>query len=171
MRGAGTLGKALRRSARLVRGGAGLVRGGPGSAGGGAGLADLRGVLKRPRGLRRLTSGVSASLHTRGFVLWAAALATGILCVSQSVYSTKLAEQIEDLRSQRRDLEAEIGFLQMECARLSSRERIEAYASERLEMRYPEAHEVVRLGEGTEPSWDLWDEELVEGSTLAVSDG
>ena len=51
------------------------------------------------------------------------------------------------------------------------RERIEAYASERLGMRYPEAHEVVRLGEGTESSWERLDDELVEVNGLAVIDG
>ncbi len=96
---------------------------------------------------------------------------TGILCVAQHVYSTELAEQIEDLRGQRENVEAEIGFLSMECARLSGRERIEAYAAERLGMRYPEAHEVVRLGDGTRSRWDRWGDDLVEGSTIAVNDG
>ncbi len=141
----------------------------------------LRGMFRRPEGLhaalkwarvpRRLTTGFSGSLHTRGFLLWGAALVTGILCVAQHVYSTELAEQIEDLRRQREDVEAEIGFLSMECARLSGRERIEAYAAERLGMRYPEAHEVVRLGDGTRSRWDRWDDDLVEGSTIAVNDG
>ena len=133
--------------------------------------SDVTRTLKRPRALRRLASGVSASLHTRGLVLWVAALATGILCVSQHVYSTKLAEQITDLRGERADLEAEIGFLHMERSRLTSRERIESYASGRLGMRYPEAHEVIRLGEGTRFDADRWDEELVEVNGLAVSDG
>ena len=131
----------------------------------------LRAVLKRVGVPRRLTAGLSGSLHTRGFVLWVAALVTGILCVSQHVYSAKLAEQIEDLRGKREGLEAEIGFLMMECARLSGRERIEEYAAERLGMRYPEAHEVVRLGDGTRSRWDRWDDDLVEGSTIAVNDG
>lgn len=128
-------------------------------------------LLKRPRALKRLASGMSASLHTRGLVLWVATLVTGILCVSQHVYSTKLAEQITELRGSRADLEAEIGFLEMERSRLSSRERIESYASQRLGMRYPEAHEVVRLGEGTRFDANRWDDELVEVSDLAVSDG
>jgi cell division protein FtsL len=96
---------------------------------------------------------------------------TGILCVSQHVYSTKLAEEIEELRGTREGLEAEIGFLSLERARLSGRERIEAYATERLNMRYPEAHEVVRLGDGTQESWYRWGDDLVEGGTVAVSDG
>ena len=132
---------------------------------------DLRRALKSPKGVGRLTSGVASSLHTRGLVLWVAALATGIVCVTQNVYSSKLAEQIEQLQQQRSDLEADIGFLQMECSRLSGRERIEVYASDRLGMRYPEAHEVVRLGEGTGPSSDRWDDELVEGNSRAVIDG
>ena len=131
----------------------------------------LRAALKRAKVPRRLTAGLSGSLRTRGFLLWVAALVTGILCVSQHVYSTKLAEQIEDLREKREDVEAEIGFLRLECARLSSRERIEEYAAERLGMRYPEAHEVVRLGDGIRSQWDRWGNDLVEGSTIAVSDG
>lgn len=149
----------LPRTGRPLAGGAGRL------------LRGLSSALKRPRALRRLASGVSTSLHTRGLVLWIAALATGILCVSQHVYSTKLAEHIQELRGRRADLEAEIGFLQMECSRLSGRERIETYASERLGMRYPRAHEVVRLGDGVEASWNRWDDELVEGEALAVSDG
>ncbi len=141
----------------------------------------LRGMFRRPEGLRaalkwarvpkRLTTGLSGSLHTRGLLLWGATLVTGILCVAQHVHSTDLAGQIESLRRQRNSVEAEIGFLSIECARLSGRERIEAYAAERLGMRYPEAHEVVRLGEGTRSRWDRWGDDLVEGSTIAVSDG
>jgi len=128
-------------------------------------------VLKRAGVPRRLKVGFHGSLHTRGFLLWGAALATGILCVSQHVYSTQLAEQIQELVGKRKNVEAEIGFLSLERARLSSRERIEEYATERLEMRYPEAHEVVRLGEGARDSWNRWGDDLVEGSTVAVSDG
>jgi cell division protein FtsL len=134
-------------------------------------ISDISHALKRPRALRRLASGVTNSLHTRGLVLWVAALVTGILCVSQDVYSTKLAEQIEELRGRRSDLEAEIGFLQMERSRLSGRERVEAYAFERLGMRYPEAHEVVRIGEGTGPTSERWDDELVEVNAIAGIDG
>ena len=131
----------------------------------------LRAALKWARVPRRLTTGLSGSLHTRGFLLWGAALVTGILCVAQHVHSTELAEQIEDLRGQRESVEAEIGFLSMECARLSGRERIEVYAAERLGLRYPEAHEVVRLGDGTRSRWDRWGDDLVEESTIAVNDG
>jgi cell division protein FtsL len=128
-------------------------------------------MLKRVGVPRRLTAGLFGSLHTRGFVLWTATLITGILCVSQHVYSVKLATQIVDLRGDREVLEAEIGFLMLECARLSGRERIEEYATERLGMRYPEAHEVVRIGDGIQNSWDRWGDDLVEGSTVAVNDG
>jgi cell division protein FtsL len=131
----------------------------------------MRAVLKRVRVPRRLTVGLSGSLHTRGVVLWVAALVTGILCVSQHVYSAKLAEQIEGLRNDREVVETEIGFLMIERARLSGRERIEEYATERLGMRYPEAHEVVRLGDGIRNPWDRWGDDLVEGSTIAVNDG
>jgi cell division protein FtsL len=134
-------------------------------------LADLSGLLKRVRVPRRLLSGVTASLHTRGFVLWVAALVTGILCVTQHVYSTKLAEQIEDLRREKAEVRAEIGFLEMEHSKLMSRERIEEYASERLGMRYPRAHEVVRLGVGTRPTKGGWDRELVEVNARAFGDG
>jgi cell division protein FtsL len=146
-----------------------------GVAGGLGGLlrrtGDLRSAVKRAGVPRRLTAGLSGSLHTRAFLLWGAALLTGILCVSQHVYSTKLAEQIDGLRVRREEVEAEIGFLSLERARLSSRERIEEYAVERLGMRYPEAHEVVRLGDGTRSTWDRWDDDLVEGGTVAVCDG
>ena len=131
----------------------------------------LRAVLKRARVPRRLAGGLSGSLRARGFILWGAALVTGILCVSQHVYSTDLATQIVGLRGTRKSVEAEIGLLRMESARLSGRERIEAYATERLGMRYPEAHEVVRLGAGIRNPWDRWGDDLVEGSTIAVSDG
>ena len=131
----------------------------------------LRGLLKRARVPKRLTAGLAGSLHTRGLLLWGAALVTGILCVSQHVYSIKLAEEIEDLRGVREEMEADIGYLSLERARLSGRERVENYATERLGMRYPEAHEVVRLGDGTSGSWDRWGDDLVEGSTVAVSDG
>ena len=152
-----------------------ILRGKPMSGGALRGMQrstePLWAMLKRVRVPRRLTAGLSGSLHTRGLVLWAATLVTGILCVSQHVYSVKLAEQIEDLRGNREGLEAEIGFLMIECARLSGRERIEEYATERLGMRYPEAHEVVRLGAGIRNPWDRWGDDLVEGSTIAVSDG
>jgi cell division protein FtsL len=131
----------------------------------------LRAALKRAGVPKRLTAALSGSLRTRGFLLWGAALATGILCVSQHVYSTKLAEEIEQLRNAREDLEAEIGFLSLEHARLAGRERIERYAMERLSMRYPEAHEVVRLGDGTQDSWNRWGDDLVEEGTVAVNDG
>ena len=131
----------------------------------------LRAALKRARVPRRLTSGLSGSLRTRGFLLWGATLVTGILCVSQHVYSTDLAKQIEGLRDTRKSVEAEIGFLRVESAKLSGRERIEAYAVDRLGMRYPEAHEVVRLGDGAVNSWNRWGDDLVEGSTFAVNDG
>ncbi|MBN2566372.1 MAG: cell division protein FtsL [Candidatus Eisenbacteria bacterium] len=121
--------------------------------------------MKRSKLLRRLTILLSGSIHTRGFVLWVAALVTGILCVSQHVCSTKLAEDIEGLRSEREGLEAEIGFLTIERAKLTSRERIENYATEHLDMRYPEAEEVVRIGPGTARAERRWDDELVGGQT------
>jgi cell division protein FtsL len=119
--------------------------------------------MKRGKVIRRLTAGLSGSIHTRGFVLWVAAMATGILCVSQHVYSTKLAEGIQTLRGRSEELEAEIGFLRIERARLTSRERIETYATEHLEMRYPKADEVVRIGPGTDARARRLDDELVEG--------
>jgi cell division protein FtsL len=137
----------------------------------GRALAEFTRILKRPRALRRLLSGVNVSLHTRGLVLWVAALITGILCVTQHVYSMKLAEQIDALRHERAEVRAEIGFLEMEHSKLTSRERIESYASERLGMRYPQAHEVVRLGAGTRPAHEGWDRELVEVGARAFSNG
>jgi cell division protein FtsL len=90
-------------------------------------------------------SGLMSSLHARGVVLWVAALATGIVCVWQHVRSNQLASEIETLRNAREAVQTEIGLLEMECAELSRRERVEAYASERLGMRYPRAGEVVWL--------------------------
>ncbi len=105
--------------------------------------------MKRSRVRRRLAGAVPISLHARGLVLWVAALATGIVCVWEHVHSTELAAEIEALRDRRQDLLTEIGFLKMECVELSSRERIEAVAGERLGMRYPREGEVVRLRTGT----------------------
>jgi len=110
------------------------------------------------------------SLHTRGFILWAAALATGILCVWQHVYSMRLASEIQALRDRRETLQAEIGFLHIACAELASRERIEVYAQERLGMRYPEGHEVRRLA--SEPLQDeVRADEFVGGEGDGVQDG
>ena len=89
-----------------------------------------------------------SSMHARGVALWIAALATGMVCVWEHVYASSLASKIEDLEDRKERLEAEIGFLQMECAGLAGRERIEAYATEHLGLRYPEGSEVVRLGPG-----------------------
>jgi cell division protein FtsL len=87
-----------------------------------------------------------SSIHARGVVLWIAALATGMICVWEHVYASRIASNIEGLEDRKERLEAEIGFLKMECAGLSGRERIEAYATERLGLRYPTGDEVVRLG-------------------------
>lgn len=87
-----------------------------------------------------------SSMHARGVILWIAALATGMICVWEHVYASSIASNIEDLEDRKERLEAEIGFLKMECARLSGRERIEAYATEHLGLRYPTGDEVVRLG-------------------------
>jgi cell division protein FtsL len=101
--------------------------------------------------------------------VWAAALATGILCVWQHVYSSQLASDIEALQERRERVEAEIGFLDMRCAELSSRERIEGYASVHLDMRYPESGEVVRLGKGlSRPARADRDEYVLESKDGAV---
>jgi cell division protein FtsL len=127
--------------------------------------------MKRSKVLRRLTTVLAGSIHTRGFVLWIAALLTGILCVSQHVYSTKLAADIEHLRTSREELEAQIGFLAMERAQLMGRERVEQYATERLGMRYPKADEVVRIGPGTGGLKRPWEDGLVSGGTNALVNG
>ncbi len=115
-------------------------------------LPPLASIAGRVRGIATgpatLLSGIRGSVHAKGLVLWAAALLTGILCVWQHVYASRLAGEIASLRSHRGRLEAEIGFLEMDCVALSSRERIERYARDHLDMRYPERDEVVRLGEG-----------------------
>lgn len=126
--------------------------------------------MKRERGLRRLVKRFGGSLHTRGFILWAAALATGILCVWQHVYSMRLASDIQALRDRRETVQAEIGFLRIACAELSSRERVEAYAQERLGMRYPEAHEVRRLA-AERPQDEARADEFVGREDDGVQDG
>jgi len=118
-------------------------------------------ALKRAAGLFRLRVGgerrrkgaFPATLHTRGLVLWAAALVTALVCVWEHVHSTELAAEIERLRWRREDLQAEIGFLRMECTELSSRERIEERAGELLGMRYPVDGEIVWL---TREGQRLW---------------
>lgn len=127
--------------------------------------------MKRPGLMKRLTGGLAASLHTRGLILWAAALATGVISVWEHVHSTELAAQIESLRSQREDLLAEIGFLKMECTRLSSRERIEVEAAERLDLRYPSDGEVVWLVPGGARTRGWTDDEYVEGTGRDRIDG
>lgn len=101
--------------------------------------------VKRGGGFRRRVSEVASSLHGRGFILWAAALVTGLLCVWQHVHSNELALEIEALKNAREALETEIGLLEMECVALSARKRIEQYATDRLGMRYPQAGEVIWL--------------------------
>lgn len=104
-----------------------------------------RRIAKQGTDLPRRVSGIASSLNARGAVLWAAALVTGIVCVWQHVHSNELASEIEALRNGREAVETEIGLLEMECAELSRRERVEVYASERLGMRYPRAGEVIWL--------------------------
>lgn len=108
-------------------------------------------MAKRGRRLGRLMKGLGGPLHTRGLVIWAAALATGVLCVWQHVYSQRLAADIDRLRDSRERLSSEIGFLEMDCARLADRERIEEYATTHLGMRYPTGDEVVRVDAQGEP--------------------
>jgi len=102
--------------------------------------------VKRGPGLGRRVNEIASSLHGRGFILWAAALVTGLVCVWQHVHSDELALEIESLRNVRETVETDIGLLEMECADLSRRQRIEEYAVERLGMRYPRAGEVIWLG-------------------------
>jgi cell division protein FtsL len=101
--------------------------------------------LKRAMPKPRLTGGIPSSLHARGLIFWAAALATGLTCVWEHVHSSELAGDIDELRAKKEDVLAEIGFLNMECAELSSRERIEQEAGAKLGMRYPAEGEVVWL--------------------------
>ncbi len=108
-------------------------------------LSGTRKKLRRTVRWGRRKGGLAPSLHARGLILWAAALATGMTCVWEHVRSTELASQIEALQTERENVLAEIGFLKMECAQLSSRERIEKEAGEQLGMRYPVEGEVVWL--------------------------
>jgi len=113
---------------------------------------------------------MGASIHTRGLILWSAALLTGIICVWQHVSAARLAGEIDDLQARREELRAEIGFLRMECAELSSRSRIEEYAADHLDMRYPREGEVVVIGStGSEPGVPL--DELVEGESRVALEG
>jgi cell division protein FtsL len=66
--------------------------------------------------------------------------------VWQHVRSSELALEIEALKGRREAVKTEIGLLEMECAELSGRKRVEEYATERLEMRYPRAGEVIWIG-------------------------
>jgi cell division protein FtsL len=94
---------------------------------------------------QRLRGGFGGAIHARGIALWSAALSVGIFCVWEHVYSATLASDIEALRAERADTMAEIGFLGMKCTELSSRERVEEYATVRLAMRYPTGDEIVWL--------------------------
>jgi cell division protein FtsL len=129
------------------------------------------GTVKRSGLLRRLVVAATSSLHTRGLILWAAALATGIVCVWEHAYSSDLAKEIQSLRNRREDLIAEIGFLRMECAQLGSRERIETEAGARLGLRYPRDGEVIWLtGDGERvPVWTR--DDYVEGNRPGGVDG
>lgn len=114
-------------------------------------LSSLASIAGRVGGIvtgpATLLNGIRGSVHAKGLVLWAAALVIGILCVWQHVYASHLAGEIDSLRARRGRLEAQIGFLEMDCVALSGRERVERYAIEHLGMRYPERDEIVRLGE------------------------
>jgi len=98
--------------------------------------------------LTRLVNRVGGPLHAKGLLIWGAALMTGVLCIWEQVYATRLASEIEELQCRQEHVETEIGFLRMECVALSSRERIEEYAQERLGMSYPEPGEIIRLEDG-----------------------
>jgi len=127
--------------------------------------------VKRSSLRRRLLGGVGASLHTRGALLWGAALAIGIFCVWEHVCATRLASDIERLKVAKARAEAELGFLEMECAALSSRERVEGYAKERLDMRYPATGEVVWIGSDGRELGDAEPQEFVEGERVGSIDG
>ncbi len=105
--------------------------------------------MKKLQLLTRLVNRVGGPLHARGLLIWGAVLVTGVLCIWQQVYATRLASEIEELQHRRECLRTEIGFLRMECVTLSSRERIQEYARERLGMRHPRPGETIRLGDGT----------------------
>jgi len=126
--------------------------------------------VKRRGTAGRLMNRMGASIHTRGLILWSAALATGIVCVWQHVSASRLASEIADLQARREELRAEIGFLKMDCAELSSRSRIEEYASAHLGMRYPGEGEVVVIGSSS-PSADVEAIDLVEGESDGPTDG
>ncbi|MBD3368083.1 MAG: cell division protein FtsL [Candidatus Eisenbacteria bacterium] len=126
--------------------------------------------MKRRGIIGRLTNRMGASIHTRGLILWSAALATGIVCVWQHVSAARTASEIDDLKARREELRAEIGFLEMRCSELSSRARIEEYAAEHLGMRYPRENEVVVIGSGG-TSLEARTIDLVEGERVESTDG
>jgi len=104
-------------------------------------------------------------------MLWAAALATGILVVSQHVGSVRLATEIAELRTARERIEAEIGFLEMECVELTGRQRVETYAVERLGMRYPRAGEVCSVHENGRRAREKRPGDYVLGGSSGPTDG
>ena len=133
--------------------------------------AGGRPSAKRGGGLGRRVGEIASSLHGRGFILWAAALVTGLVCVWQHVHSNELALKIEALRSVREAVETEIGLLEMECAELSRRERVEEYASGRLGMRYPGAGEVIWLRPSDSGRLAERQEDYVEGEAPRDAQG
>lgn len=66
-----------------------------------------------------------------------------ILYVWEQVEITELARDIDRLKAEKRRLENENGLLRIEIASLSSRERIEQIARERLGMVYPSKRPIV----------------------------
>jgi cell division protein FtsL len=120
---------------------------------------------------RRFHAGFGGAIHVRGIALWAAALSIGVFCVWEHVYSATLASDITTLKEKRADVTAEIGFLGMKCTELSSRERVEEYATVRLGMRYPTGDEIVWLRPDGRPVVDAAYEARVEERINAATQG
>ncbi len=127
-------------------------------------------IVKKPGPITRLVNRVGGPLHAKGLLIWCAVLVTGVLCIWQQVYATRLASEIDELQHRREYLRTEIGFLRMECVSLSSRERIQEYAEERLGMRHPKPGEIIRLEDAT-ISRTIRPEDLAAGTDDAQING
>jgi cell division protein FtsL len=85
---------------------------------------------------------------------------------------SSLAWQINQIKKGMNDLDADRERLKLEVENLSSVERVEAYASEHLDMMYPEAEDVMYLDfnafdllfeEASEPLFDFTAKEIETG--------
>ncbi|MDR2712019.1 MAG: cell division protein FtsL [Clostridiales bacterium] len=134
-------------------------------------LPDAR-PLRQPR---VLTKTKPKPLHQLRVILLGLVI---ILFCSAMVYMameakiSSLAWQINQIKKGMNDLDADRERLKLEVENLSSVERVEAYASEHLDMMYPEAEDVMYLDfnafdllfeEASEPLFDFTAKEIETG--------